>query len=163
MRGLTGGMLAAALAAAGPAQAATCWNDASYQAAQLRDFDTMLMVQTLRCRINDVDFSADYNRFVQEKRSVLAGANKELRAKFAEAVGTARALGAYDDFSIRIANRYGAGTPGMDCKDYAVLARAAASAPVARAALVALADGSGSRPDVPGRRCPLDVAYNSSK
>jgi len=163
MRGFIQLLAIGAAVAASPAQAVTCWNDTSYQAAQLRDFDTMLMVQTLRCRINSIDFSSDYNRFVREKRDVLAGANKELRTKFAESVGTARALGAYDDFSIKIANGYGAGKAGMNCKDYAALARAAASAPVARAAIVALAEDAGSNPPVPGRRCDTRVALRDGK
>lgn len=163
MRGFIQLVAVGAAVAGSPVQAATCWNDMSYQAAQVRDFDTMLMVQTLRCRINDIDFSSDYNRFVKDKRAVLAGANQELRAKFAESVGPTRALNAYDDFSIKIANGYGAGKSGMNCRDYAALARAAASAPVARAAIVALAEDAGSNPPVPGRRCDTRVALRDGK
>lgn len=154
------GTLAAAvsLVAAGQAQAAGCWSDASYEAAQLRDFDTLLMVQTLRCRINEVDFSKDYNKFVAEKRPILTAANTQLRGQFAMSVGQARALGAYDDFMTKIANGYGAGTKGMTCKDYAELARAAASAPVSRAAILKLAERAGSSPRLPGQRCGTSVA-----
>lgn len=152
--------LCAGVALASPAQAAPCWSDAAYSAAQMRDFDTLLMVQTLRCRINDIDFSADYNRFVRNNRVILADANREIRTHFASAVGRARALGAYDDFMTKIANGYGAGTKGMNCADYAALARNAASAPVKRAALVALAEGAGARPAIPGQRCTVKVALN---
>ena len=79
MKAILGGIMMAAALAASPAQAAGCWSNISYEAAQLRDFDTMLMVATLRCRINNVDFSADYNRFVREKRSILAEANQQLQ------------------------------------------------------------------------------------
>lgn len=148
----------AAVAVAAPAQAAPCWSDASYKAAQMRDFDTLLMVQTLRCRINDIDFSSDYNRFVKHKRPILAAANQQLRSQFASSVGQKRAVGAYDDFMTKIANGYGAGTKGMSCKDYAAVARKAASAPVAEAAIVALAEDAGSRPAIPGRRCGVTIA-----
>ena len=39
-------VIGAALVAT-PAQAAGCWSDATYEAAQMRDFDTMLMVFVL--------------------------------------------------------------------------------------------------------------------
>ena len=151
-------MLVASVVLGGQAQAAACWSDNAYQAAQMRDLDTLLMVQTLRCRINNIDFSNDYNRFVRDKRAVLAAANQQIRGQFAQSVGQARALGAYDDFMTKIANGYGAGTKGMDCSDYAKLARAAAQAPATRAAIVELAEKAGSRPRIPGSRCGYNVA-----
>lgn len=141
-----------------PAQAATCWNDNAYEAAQLKDLDIMLMVATLRCRISDLDFSADYNRFVRAKREILADANKDLRGQFALAVGDARALGAYDDYATKIANGYGGGANGMSCTDFAALTRAAADAPEGRATLVSLAEAAGSAPYLPGQRCGMTVA-----
>lgn len=152
----------AALAASVPAQAAGCWSEAAYEAAQLRDLDTMLMVATLRCRINDVDFSADYNRFVREKRPILAAANEQLRGQFALAVGKARALDAYDDYVTKIANGYGGGEISMSCADHAALARAAAELPVSRPALIAFAARAGAMPRVPGQRCGVTVALNRS-
>ena len=143
-----------------PAQAAGCWSQTAYEAAQLRDFDTMLMVATLRCRINSVDFSADYNRFVREKRPILAAANRELRGQFALRVGRAKALDAYDDYVTKIANGYGGGNEKMSCGDYARMAHAAVTAPVSRPALVALAGQAGANPRVPGQRCGVAVALN---
>lgn len=141
-----------------PVQAATCWNDNAYQAAQLKDLDIMLMVATLRCRISDVDFSADYNRFVKAKREILANANQDLRSQFAFAVGEAKALGAYDDYATKIANGYGGGAKGLSCADFAALTRAAADAPEGRATLVALAEATGSAPALPGQRCGMTIA-----
>lgn len=154
--------LVASLAMAGEAQAA-CVSDATYEAAQMRDFDTMLMVQTLRCRIKDIDFSDDYNRFVRDKRPILAAANVELRNHFAQSVGQTRAIGAYDDFMTKVANGYGGGTVGMTCRDYADLARAAANAPASRSALIDLADRAGARPRVPGQSCEAKIALNRNK
>jgi hypothetical protein len=154
------GMLAAGLAlVSGEAQAAAgCWSDAAYEAAQLRDLDTMLMVATLRCRMKGADFSADYNRFVVEKRPILAAANVEMQSAFAQSVGKAKALGAYDDMMTKIANSYGNGMSGMSCQDFAALARTAAEAPAVRASLVTLANEIGSKPPVPIARCSLNVA-----
>jgi hypothetical protein len=141
-----------------PAQAATCWSDNAYQAAQLKDLDIMLMVATLRCRISDLDFSADYNRFVKAKREILADANNDLRGQFAQLVGDAGALGAYDDYATKIANGYGGGAKGMRCIDFAALTRAAADAPEGRATLVSLAEAAGSAPSLPGQRCGMKIA-----
>ena len=157
---ITSMALGVALVSAGPAQAASCWERTAYEAAQLRDFDTMLMVATLRCRINSLDFSADYNRFVREKRPILAQANIEIRAQFARTVGQARSIGAYDDFMTKVANGYGGGSENMDCADYAAMVKTAADAPVVRAHLVDLAAQSGAQPLVPGNRCGITVAMN---
>jgi hypothetical protein len=121
MKILVGVLAAATALMSGEVQAASCWSDTAYQAAQLRDLDTMLMVATLRCRLKGNDFSADYNRFVVGKRAILSAANVEMQSAFSQTVGKARALGAYDDFMTKIANSYGMGTAGMNCADYAAL------------------------------------------
>ncbi|MGD9811689.1 MAG: hypothetical protein AB7U35_10220 [Sphingobium sp.] len=164
MKGKLGAVaLVAAMCMGGQAQAASCWSAVAYEAAQLRDFETLLMVQTLRCRIKDLDFSNDYNRFVREKRPILSAASDQLRGQFALDVGKGRALGAYDDFMTKVANGYGGGTVGMDCKDYARLAKMAVQAPAQRAAIVKLAESVGSSPRIPGRRCGTNVALNAGK
>lgn len=156
-------MVAAALAlVSGEAQAAAnCWSDTAYEAAQLRDMDMMLMVATLRCRMKGADFSTDYNKFVVDKRPILAAANIEIQSAFAKSVGKAKALGAYDDFMTKIANSYGNGMTGMACQDFAALARTAAEAPAVRASLVTLANEIGSKPPVPIARCSATVAMAS--
>ncbi len=158
------GVLAAGLAMiAGEAHAAGCWSDNAYQAAQLRDLDTMLMVATLRCRMKNVDFSTDYNRFVVDKRAILVVANGDMQSAFAQSVGKAKALGAYDDFMTKIANSYGNGMTGMSCEDFAALARTAADAPAARDTLVVLANAIGSKPPVPVALCSMNVAMTETK
>lgn len=155
------GVLAAASAMmAGEAQAASCWSDTAYQAAQIRDLDTMLMVATLRCRLKGADFSSDYNRFVVNKRPILSAANIEIQSAFSQTVGRARALGAYDDLMTKIANSYGSGVAGMSCADFATLAKSAADAPALRNSVVALAEQVGSKPPVPALRCDTQIALN---
>jgi len=157
---LVGSAIGAALLAS-PAQAASCWSETSYEAAQMRDFDTMLMVATLRCRIKNVDFGDDYNRFVRSKRPILAQANKQLRGQFALSVGRSKALSAYDDYMTKLANGYGGGAKGTSCEDYAAMARAAADAPAQRSTLVRIAQQAGSAPYMPSSRCGVTVAMNS--
>lgn len=160
MKRLLGIVAAATAMLSGEAQAASCWSDTAYQAAQLRDLDTMLMVATLRCRLKGNDFSADYNRFVVNKRAILSAANIEIQSAFSQSVGKARALGAYDDLMTKIANSYGSGMSGMNCADFAALARTAAEAPAIRGSVVALAEQIGSKPPIPSLRCDTRVALN---
>ncbi len=76
MKGIKQLILAAGAATmvGGPASAA-CWSNSAVEAAYVRDFDTILMVATLRCRTHGVEMATDYNRFVREKRAVLVAAN----------------------------------------------------------------------------------------
>ncbi|MDQ4419557.1 hypothetical protein OOT33_03770 [Sphingobium sp. DEHP117] len=163
MKSIVGALAAGLALFSADAHAAACWSDAAYEAAQLRDLDTMLMVATLRCRVKGNDFSADYNRFVVEKRPILAAANTEIQSAFASSVGKVKALGAYDDFMTKIANSYGNGMSGMSCDDFAALARTAAEAPAARTNLVTLANAVGSAPPVPIARCSVSVAMTEAK
>ncbi len=155
MKGLA--VMAACGALATPADA-TCWSGAAYRAAQVRELDTMMMVEALRCRRTDANFLPAYNAFVRVSRTALIKANDELRAHFATVVGSARALGAYDDYMTTVANRYGAGTAGLDCRDMASIAAAAAEANGSHHALAELAERAEMRPNVPGKRCERDDA-----
>lgn len=142
------------------AVAATCWSQAAVEAAQVRDFETGLMVATLRCQIKGTDLSGDYNSFIRHKRTVLTGINDELRAKFtAQGLRGKAALDAYDRFVTSLANGYGAGTNAPSCADYKAIMTTAVSAPASRAALLDLARQSGSNPVRHTDRCaPTTIA-----
>lgn len=158
MKGLA--MLAACGALATPANAA-CWSSAAYRAAQVRELETMLMVEALRCRRSDANFLPEYNAFVAASRPALIRVNDTLRSHFATAVGTARALDAYDDYVTSVANRYGAGTAGLDCRDMASIAAAAAGARGSHEALVALAERAEMQPNLPGGLCTRELSTAS--
>jgi hypothetical protein len=146
--------------ACGSSQAvAACWAPSAVEAAQVRDFETMLMVATLRCQIKGVDLSGDYNGFVRGKRAVLTAVNDELRAKFAaQGLRGAAALDAYDRFVTSLANSYGSGVGALACEDYRTLMQSAAAAPAQRSALLALAVRTGSDPVRGAERCVRTVA-----
>lgn len=148
-------LVAAAATMATPAQGA-CWSGAAYEAAQVRELDTMLMVEALRCRATPANFVSDYNAFVSGSRAVLVRANDALRAHFAAAGGRARALDAYDGYVTAVANRYGAGSAGLACADMASIARAAAAANGSGQALAELARLADMRPTLPGGRCEVE-------
>lgn len=153
-----GKMLAAGAALAmlaAPAEAA-CWNAADYSAAQLRELDTMLMVQALRCRNGTDNFLTDYNRFVETGRTVLTGANLRLRSHFVAEMGPRQGDNALDSYITSVANRYGAGTEGLSCADMASIARAAVAAAGSGDALFQLAAAAEMTPLVPGERCAAE-------
>lgn len=152
-----GGLAASAMLAV-PAQAG-CWTDAAYHAAQVRELDTMLMVQALRCRKTAANFVAEYNNFVQVSRPALLKANAELRTHFAGEVGERGALNAYDNYMTTVANRYGAGTADLGCEDVASIVRAAAAAGGSADELYRVAAAADMQPAIGGERCagPVDT------
>ncbi len=153
--------LAALIAAAmplAPASAAPCWNKVAVEAAQIRDFEMMLMVSALRCRSTGNSFLAEYNRFIREKRDALTQVNDELREHFRSVAGPVGALGAYDNYVTGLANVYGAGADGLACRDLQSITDAANALPATRAAMLELADAAGVTPHLSGARCDVVVA-----
>jgi len=142
--------------AASPASA--CWSPRAVEAAQVRDFETMLMVATLRCRTKDVSIGEDYNRFVRDKRAVLTVVNDELRSQFVPGRTSNAALEAYDRFVTSIANTHGGGSPSRECADFHNMLNAALAAETARGALLDLAVQAGSDPALPEERCLVQIA-----
>ncbi len=133
---------------------AECWTPEAAEAAQVRDLETMLMVASLRCRTSGDDFITDYNGFVIAGRASLTQANDQLRRHFASLGG----LNAYDSYVTGIANKYGAGSDGLSCRDMKSIVSAASSAGGSLPALVRLAQSAQVEPRLPGGRCPTDVA-----
>lgn len=147
----------AAILFSSQAQAA-CWTEGQASAARVRDMETMLMVSSLRCRLAGVDFLAAYNQFVRNARPALTEVNEVLRGHFVEGVGAVRALDAYDRYVTGIANRYGGGAAGMDCQDLSNLLSDAKEEGNHLARLDRLAIKAGVQPDLPGGRCPRNMA-----
>jgi hypothetical protein len=145
------GIAASAMLAA-PAQAG-CWSETAYQAAQVRELDTMLMVQALRCRKTAANFVNEYNRFVQISRPALLKANAELKMHFAREVGERGALNAYDNYMTTVANRYGAGADGLGCEDIASIVAAATAAGTSADELYRVAAAADMQPVIDGQRC----------
>jgi hypothetical protein len=149
--------LAATALVAAPAQAG-CWKADQVAAAKVRDLETMLMVSALRCRGNGGTMLARYNKFVVQSRTALTQVNNTLRVHFAESVGSARALNAYDSYVTRVANRYGAGADGLSCADLSSITDAAISERPSFAALAALAERAGVVPLLDETACAVTLA-----
>lgn len=159
-RGLAVVAFIGAIAGNTGAQAQSCWDQQAVEAAQIREFDIMLMVSALRCQVKGVDFVADYNRFVVGNKAVLVGANDQIRGHFNTAMGGKAALDAYDQMSTAMANRYGNGGVSDDCETLRAIATGAtvATPESTRAFLLANAQRVGMDPALSGGRCAMLVA-----
>jgi hypothetical protein len=151
-----GAVMVSALAAA-PAQAG-CWSVDAIEAAKVRDMETMLMVSALRCRASGHDFMGKYNHFIRSSRASLMVANDRLRHHFANGVGGVAGLNAYDRYATSLANRYGAGADGLNCRDMASIADAALREGHSFDGLSRLATRAEIEPELHGPRCPVVVA-----
>jgi len=129
---------------------AACWTPSEVAAAEVRDFDTMLMVSGLRCRFQSASLLETYNAVVVRHRPVLSEANMLLKAHFNPANGGANAL---DKYITRVANRYGAGAEGLSCDSLHSIAQAALAEPSTMEALTALATRADVRPELPDGIC----------
>ncbi|QHD67209.1 hypothetical protein GS397_09160 [Sphingobium yanoikuyae] len=154
-------IICAALAAAmllAPASAATCWKKDHVEAAQVRNFEMMLMVSALRCNTSAYDFLPAYNQFVREKRTALVEVNDALRSHFADVAGLEGGLDAYDDYVIMLANSYGAGAGGLECRDLQAIQAAANAVPASRAAIWKLSESAGIAPRIDAPQCDMAIA-----
>jgi hypothetical protein len=150
--------LACAVSVLATPAGATCWTSGQVSAAKVRDFDTMLMVSALRCRLTGSDLLTRYNAFVTQDRVPLTQANDVLRAHFVEKVGKSEGLNAYDNYVTKVANRYGAGAEGLTCADMVSIVSAATSETVTLDALIELADRAKVTPLLDEQACPMTFA-----
>lgn len=155
-------ILAGAIAAAAigtPVQAQRCWNQALVEAAQVKEFEIMLMVATLRCQAKGTDLSGEYNRFIAAHRPVLRAVGEEIVREFKVSLGAGGAMKAYDKLGVVMANKYGNGIQGLECADFQAIIAQAQSTPAGKAQLVSLAQRAGMDPELPAPRCaPTTVA-----
>ncbi len=86
---------------AGQASAA-CWEVEEYEAARMRDLQTVLMVSALKCGHSDKEMPAAYNRWVGRARVALLEGEKKLLAHFVREGDKLK----YDRFTTALANKY---------------------------------------------------------
>jgi hypothetical protein len=84
-----------------PATAA-CWEAEEYEAARMRDLQTMLMVSALKCGRSMPEMPAAYNKWVARERGQLLEGEKHLVSHFVREGDKLR----YDKFTTALANRY---------------------------------------------------------
>jgi len=150
-------LLCAAVAAASafaPAANAACWTAEPADAARVRDLQSFLMVETLRCSAIGFNISSHYNAFVRGNRAALGTANDRLKSFFIRSAGPVYGQTAYDRFTTRLANTYGASPTDADTCDHArSVAAEAAQMDNDMEGLMMIADRQGLEPDLPGGLC----------
>lgn len=82
--------------------AATCWEPEEYEAARMRDLQTVLMVSALKCGRADPAMPAAYNAWVGRAKAKLMEGEQKLLAHFVREGDKAK----YDKFTTALANRY---------------------------------------------------------
>jgi hypothetical protein len=114
---------------ASPALAENCWYPHEAKAAQLRDFQTMLMVGTLQCKGVSQSSIELYNGFVSKQRGSLDANNYILKARFMRESGIEGGRVAYDEYVTGLANAQAAklGDPSF-CPTVETFVRLAADA-----------------------------------
>ncbi len=143
----------AALMAISPANAA-CWMADHADAARVRDLQTFLMVETLRCSAIGFNISRQYNAFVRGNRGAIVQANDTLKAFFIKSSGPVYGQSAYDHFTTRLANTYGASpTDASSCDSARSVAEEATLMDNDSEGLMMIADRQGLDPALPGGLC----------
>jgi hypothetical protein len=153
--------LCAALLVTAPAQSA-CWSSEHLTAARVRDLQTWLMVETLRCQVMHFDLSGDYNGFLRANRSAIGDANDRLKHFFITADGPVFGQQSYDRFTTRLANAYGAGHTGAEsCEQARAVAREAAMMDNSAEGLLLIAERQGLSPQLPGGICGQEAVASA--
>ncbi|HEX8192917.1 MAG TPA: hypothetical protein VF552_08450 [Allosphingosinicella sp.] len=149
---------AAALTTAGaaPADAAmSCWNESQVAAARVRDLQSRLMVDALRCRAFGIDILGAYNEFVRSNRATIQAANIVILGQFTRSFGSG-GQSEYDRFTTALANAYGGNeTSGESCAEAASVAEEAVAANGDIQRLVEIEQRFGAPPPLPGGQCPI--------
>ena len=143
----------AVLSVVTPANAA-CWTAEPASAARVRDLQTFLMVETLRCSAIGFNISRQYNAFVRGNRAAIGDANDRLKTFFIQSSGPVYGQTAYDRFTTRLANNYGASPTNADTCDHArSVADEATQMDNDSEGLMMIADRQGLDTDLPGGLC----------
>ncbi|HEX8643506.1 MAG TPA: hypothetical protein VF702_06280 [Allosphingosinicella sp.] len=151
-----GATVALMVTAAVPAQATmSCWNESQVAAARVRDLQSRLMVDALRCRAYGIDILSAYNEFVRANRATLQAANSVILAQFSRGFGSGAQV-EYDRFTTSLANAYGGdATSGESCAEAAAIAAEAVAANGDVQRLVEIEERFGPPPALPGGQCPI--------
>lgn len=94
-------LFACLLSAAAPVSAA-CWEPEEYEAARMRDLQTVLMVSALKCGRADPEMPGAYNKWVGRAKAKLVEGEQKLLAHFVREGDKSK----YDKFTTALANRY---------------------------------------------------------
>jgi len=153
----------AALALTAQANAASCWQAEAASAARVRDLQTYLMVETLRCQVMGFNLTSEYNAFLGSNRTAIGAANTTLKSFFIRAEGPVKGQAAYDRFTTTLANAYGAArTNAATCATARAVAQEAGLMSNSQDGLLMIAERQALAPRLPGGRCGQETLVQAA-
>ena len=129
-----------------------CWSVAEIEDAKVMELSVSLNVRSLRCRHESTAIIDRYEAYNTSSLKVMAGVSKVIRKHF----GSNKSL--YDQYSIGLANKYGAGKHGQTCADFATVMERAIGGADTLQGLSQVAETDNINPDLDGGACPLHPA-----
>ncbi|MBU6206450.1 MAG: hypothetical protein KGQ42_02045 [Alphaproteobacteria bacterium] len=125
-----------------------CWSIHDIEDAKVMELSVSLNVLSLRCRHENAVITDRYERYTTDSTKVMAGVAHAIKAHFR---GSNLA---YDRYSIGLANKYGAGVTGQDCKGVATLMESAITNAGTLDGLSQVAEQDNIQPNLVGGACP---------
>lgn len=105
-----------------------CWKADEQRAAEVHNFQTMLMVGALKCR-DRVPASLDgYNAFMGAKRDLIVANQYVLMSHFIREYGDSSGIGAFRDYETRVGNKHSGSDNLARCEAIGAMGRMAAGA-----------------------------------
>ncbi|MBB4640361.1 hypothetical protein [Rhizorhapis suberifaciens] len=105
-----------------------CWQADEVAAAELHNFQTMLMVGALKCRDRSPAALEGYNRFMSIKRDLVVANQYILTSHFIRNYGDSSGTGAFRDYETRVGNRHSSADNLGRCEAIGAMGRMAANA-----------------------------------
>lgn len=105
-----------------------CWQADEVAAAELHNFQTMLMVGALKCRDRSPAALEGYNRFMSIKRDLVVANQYLLTSHFIRNYGDSSGTGAFRDYETRVGNRHSSADNLGRCEAIGAMGRMAANA-----------------------------------
>lgn len=153
IRKLANAAALAALMLTTPAHAAKCWDTDVNSAAQVQEFKLLLMNVSLRCRVIEVDTSANFDRMVKTHARTFDEAERKLRDFFGAKASRA-SQAEYLRYTTILGNMYGGGNTNIrNCNVFNGVMTELSVAGDNREALVGVASAMIATPRVEGNRC----------
>lgn len=111
-----------------PSPDSGCWKADEQRAAEVHNFQTMLMVGALKCR-NSVPAALDgYNSFMSSKRDLIVANQYVLMGHFIREYGDSNGLGAFRQYETRVGNMHSGADNLARCEAIGAMSRMAAGA-----------------------------------
>lgn len=111
-----------------PSPGSDCWKADEQRAAEVHNFQTMLMVGALKCR-NSVPAALEgYNSFMSSKRDLIVANQYVLMNHFIREYGDSNGLGAFRNYETRVGNLHSRADNLARCEAIGAMSRMAAGA-----------------------------------